>query len=174
MQVPSGVFAVPVVLAAAVLLWAGLEKVRDRAPLATTLSGLGISPRLAYGVPVVELGAVLALVGGAPPYLSGGLLALLGVSFAAAAAGSMLTGRGVACSCFGAGAADRRLGRPQLFALPLWLLAGWATFRLPDSTVEQRMAVFACVTFALAAVRAVPAVRGSVEARNTRRVLAGG
>lgn len=169
-------YAVPTVAGCVVLAWAGLEKARDREPLRTTVIGLGLSARLAapaaVGVPALELGTVAAVVAGARGYLPAALFTILGVSFAASACWSMLSGRQVACACFGS--VGGRLGRPQLAALPAWLLAAWSAVQLPASSGRERLTALACGTVVLALVRAVPALRLGITARDERRVRAGG
>jgi hypothetical protein len=152
---------VVVVAGTAVLTWSGLEKIRNRDPLRSTATGLGLPPALsavaATVTPCVELGTVAAVVAGAPRYLSAALFVALGLTFASSAAWSMATGRVVACACFGA--ATRKLGWSQLAALPLWLLAGWMVTRLPASGFGERASIFAVGTLVLAAARAVSAIR---------------
>jgi hypothetical protein len=159
-----------VVAGTAVLTWSGLEKIRDRSPLISTAAGLGLPQGLAViagtVVPIAELGTVATVVAGAPRYLSACLFAALGITFASSAVWSMLTGRVVACACFGASA--RKLGWFQVGTLPLWLLAGWAMTRLPSSGFDERGGIFAGGMFALAVVRAVPAIRLGIEARADR------
>jgi hypothetical protein len=164
-----------VVAGTAVLTWSGLEKIRDRASLISTASGLGLPRGLAViagtAVPVAELGTVVAVVAGAPRYLPAALFAALGVTFAGSAVWSMLTGRDVACACFGSSA--RKLGWSQVWALPAWLLAGWAVTRLPGSGFDERIGIFAGGIFALALARAVPAIRLGIEARADRWAAGG-
>jgi hypothetical protein len=167
--------AAPVVAACAVLMWSGLEKVRDRSLLAATLAGLGAAPgpaaMAAVVVPVAELGAVAAVVAGAPSYVPALLFIALGGSFAAAAAWAMSTGRVVACACFGT--PHRTLGWLQVAAVPLWAIAGWAALELPEFTFRERAGCFAVGALVLAAVRAIPVIRASIEARGDRRAVAG-
>jgi hypothetical protein len=175
MPLAGVVTAAPVVAGCAVLLWSGLEKVRDRSPLAATVAGLGARPGLAavaaVVVPVGELGTVTAVVAGAPSYVPALLFIALGGSFAAAAAWAMSTGRVVACACFGT--PDRKLGWLQLAALPLWAIAGWAALELPRFTFRERAGSFAAGALVLAAVRAIPVMRASIDARGDRRAVAG-
>jgi hypothetical protein len=160
----------------AVLVWSGLEKLRDRSPLTSSLVALGFPRRLAGGVatacPVLELGTVATVGLGAPDYLSSGLFVALGTSFAAVAGWSLVTRRAVPCACFGRSGGT--LGWRQLGALPIWLLVGWAALQLPATKPEQLLAVLAYGILVLAAARAIPAMRASVAARNDRRALVGG
>lgn len=164
-----------VVAGTAVLSWSGLEKIRDRSALTSTASGLGLPAGLAAvagtTVPLVELGTVAAVVLGAPRYLAAALFAVLGLTFAGSAVWSMVTGRDVACACFGASA--RKLGWSQVRALPLWLLVAWAMTRLPGAGFEERIGIFAGGMFVLAAVRAVPAIRMGIDARADRWATGG-
>lgn len=164
-----------VVAGTAVLTWSGLEKLRDRSPLTSTAAGLGLPPGLAAiaatVVPGAELGTVATVVAGAPRYLSAGLFVALGITFASSAVWSMVTGRVVACACFGASA--RKLGWFQVGTLPLWLLAGWAMTQLPSSSLGERAGIFAGGTLVLAVARAVPAIRLGIESRADRWAAGG-
>lgn len=175
MPLEAAAATVPVVAGCAVLLWAGLEKARYRAPLSATTAALGVPASLAAAVavtvPLAELGTVAAVVAGAPSLLDAALFAVLGASFAVAAGWSLLTGRDVTCACFGA--SGRKLGWPQLAALPLWLLAAWAVLRMPHFSTSERIAALAIGTLVLAAIRAVSAIRGGIDARNDRRAVIG-
>jgi hypothetical protein len=159
-----------------VLLWSGLEKLRNRVPLAQTVSALTGSPtfasRVAIIVPGFELATVGAVVLGAPAYVASAMFVALGVTFATAGAWAWRTGRVIPCACFGSTAG--RLGLRQVGALALWLLAAWATLHLGSFTVGERLTVFTCGVVGLAAARAVPAMRGYVAARHDRRALVGG
>jgi hypothetical protein len=159
----------------AVLAWAGLEKIRDRAPLAATVTALGVparwAPGLAIAVPVAELGAVLGVVLGAPAWVSAAWFAVLGVAFAAAGVRAATMDRTIACACFGN--SERRLGSAQVVTLPLWLVAGWACTALPASTLDTRIEIFAAGMLVLAVARAVPALRRGVAARADRRAVVG-
>jgi hypothetical protein len=175
MPLGADIAVVPVAISCAVLSWAGLEKARNRAPLSAAVAGLGVPRALtavvAVTIPLAELGTVVAVVADAPSRLVAGLFAGLGTGFAMAAGWSMLTGRDVSCTCFGS--SGRRLGWPQLAALPLWLLAAWAATLMRHTSGQERVAALACGMAALAAIRSVPAIRGGIDARNDRRAVAG-
>lgn len=175
MLLPGWAAASAVTAACAVLLWAGLEKARDRRPLASTLAGLGVSRRLAdigsIAVPAAELATVAIIIAGGPRYLGGTFLIVLGASFAAAGALSKLTRRQVTCACFGSTASE--LGWRQPAALPLWLITGWAVTRLPNVAVRDRLAFLAIGSVAITVLRAVAAVRSGMAARADRRAMAG-
>jgi hypothetical protein len=169
-------YAVPVTAGCAVLAWAGLEKLRNPEPLTATVAELGLPVRaaalVALAVPAIELGTVVLVVAGTRGYLPAALFAALGAGFAGSAAWSMLSGRRVACSCFGAG--DRDLGWPQLAALPAWLLAAWSAVELPVFSTRERLGALACGTVVIAAARAVPALRLGLTIRRERHARAGG
>ncbi len=169
-------YSAAVLAASAVLIWSGLEKLRNSSPLAAALSQLGI-PRyparvVAVLVPFCELGTVACLVAGTPSYVPAFLLAMLGLSFAGAAIISKLTGRAVPCACFGA--SQRKLGWPQLLALPVWLFSAWATLHIPSVSPRERLASLACTIIVLAGLRAGPVLRQAVHARSDRRAFVGG
>lgn len=176
MDVLAWVVAGPAVAGSLVLAWSGLEKIRDRAPLKEAATSLGAPAALAaiaaIVLPALELGTVVALVVGLPLDVPSALFALLGATFAAAALRSIMTGRVIACACFGA--SKRTLGWPQLLALPLWLLAAWSVLRLPSTSMTGRLAALACAVMLLTALRAVSALRFGLEARSDRRAFAGG
>jgi hypothetical protein len=175
MPLGADLAVVPVAISCAALSWAGLEKARNRAPLSAAVAALGIPGALttviAVAVPLAELGTVAAVVAGAPSRLVAALIAGLGAGFAVAAGWSMLTGRDVGCACFGS--SGRKLGWPQLAALPLWLLAAWAAARMPHASGQERVAALACGAVALAIIRSVPAMRRGIDARDDRRAVAG-
>src|SRR5215467_11059838 len=162
--------------ACAVLLWSGLEKLRNRVPLTETVSALTGSPTFASRVAIIVPGFELATVGvvvlGAPAYLASAMFVALGVTFAIAGAWAWRTGRIIPCACLGGTAG--RLGLRQAGAMPLWLLAAWAALHLGSFTVPERLAVFTWGVFGLGAARAVPAMRGYIAARHDRRALVGG
>lgn len=169
-------FALPVVVGCLVLSWAGLEKLRGRAPLVAVVAEMGVPRRFALvttvALLVAELGTVSAVLAGLPSYLPSALFAVLGAVFAGAGAWSLLTGKAVACACFGA--SERRLGWPQLAALPLWLLAAWSVVRMPPVSTTERLATAAVAFLLLAIARAIPALRLGVNARRDRRAFIGG
>jgi uncharacterized membrane protein YphA (DoxX/SURF4 family) len=173
MPLPAWAIATPVIAGCGALLWAGLEKARNRTPLAQTAASLGLPPRLATATailtPIAELGSVATIVAGVTRYVASGLLMSFGLVFAMAAAWSMITGRVVACACFGA--SRHKLGWRQLAALPLWGLAGLASLHLPNSTVRDRLAVLALGMPVLVALRALSALRHGAAARSDRRAI---
>ena len=67
-------FALPVVVGCLVLSWAGLEKLRDRAPLVAVVAEMGVPRRFALvttvALLVAELGTVSAVLAGLPSYLA--------------------------------------------------------------------------------------------------------
>jgi hypothetical protein len=172
---PAWAATLLVVAGTAALTWAGLEKARDRAPLAATLAALGLPRRLAtpgaIAVPAVELGTVLCVVLAAPVPIAAVLFAGLGIGFAAAGVRALTAKRVITCACFGS--SERRLGWFQVVTLPLWLLTAWASAELPASMLQLRIATFASAMLLLAVVRAIPALRRGVAARADRRALAG-
>src|ERR1700730_767260 len=73
-------FALPVVVGCLVLSWAGLEKLRDRAPLVAVVAEMGVPRRFALvttvSLLVAELGTVSAVLAGLPSYLPGALFSV--------------------------------------------------------------------------------------------------
>src|SRR5262249_28459586 len=123
-------------------------------------------------VPLCEIATVAFLVAGAPSFIVAFFLAVLGISFATAAAMAKLTGKAVRCSCFGA--SGRKLGWPQLAALPLWLFRAWAALRIAQPGLNERLAIFVPVVLALTALRARGTLVQAAAARGDRRGSMGG
>jgi hypothetical protein len=174
--VPAAVVTFLVVMACAVLAWAGLEKIRAPFSLAATIRALGGPPRFAaiaaLIVPIAELVTVIFVVTGAPAYLPAALFAILGTAFAAAGLRAMGSRTDIPCACFGI--SERRLGWPQVAALPLWLLAAWSVIDMPAFGLLARLETGAAAIVALTIGRAVSVVRHSAAARSDRRAFAGG
>ena len=172
---PAWVPTFLVVIACAVLMWAGLEKIRSPSSLAASIQALGGPPRFAtiaaVIVPVAELATVTFVVAGVSPYLPAALFAVLGVAFATAGARAMQSRAEVACACFGT--SERRLGWPQLAGLPLWLLAAWSVIHMPAFGLRERLGCAAAAIVLLTAGRAFSAVRLGAAARSDRRAFAG-
>jgi hypothetical protein len=170
------IYTATAIVASGVLFWAGLEKIRDRAPLTATLGGLGVPERLADVsarlVPVAELATVALVVADMSRLASGVMFALLGGGFAIAALWSVVSGRQVACACFGSAGHD--LGWTQLAALPLWLFAAWAAGHLPNFSGQERVEAFACGATVLTAAMGVAALRLGLTVRAERHARAEG
>lgn len=173
---PAGVFTFPVVIACAVLLWAGLEKIRAPSSLAVTIRALGGPPRFAaitaFIVPIAELVTVILVITGAPAYLPAGLFVVLGVAFAAAGLRAIGSRTAIPCACFGV--SEHRLGWRQVAALPLWLLAAWSVIHMPTFGLRARLETSVVAIVLLTIALALPVVRHSVAARRDRRAFAGG
>lgn len=173
---PAAVVTFLVVMACAVVAWAGLEKIRAPFSLAATIRALGVPPHFAaiaaLIVPIAELVTVIFVVTGAPAYLPATLFAVLGTAFAAAGLRAMGSRTEIPCACFGI--SERRLGWPQAAALPLWLLAAWSVTNLPAFDLRARLETSAAAIVALTVIRALTVVRHSAAARRDRRAFAGG
>ncbi|MEV0590607.1 MauE/DoxX family redox-associated membrane protein [Nonomuraea cavernae] len=157
-----------------ILLWAGLEKLRERGQFMGTLAQLGFAGRagslLAVVVPVAEIvtGAGLVLVPSATwPVAS---VAGLGVLFAAAGLLALRTGRNITCSCLGAGGS--MLGRRQIGLLPAWLGVAAALYLLaPAWPASQGIQYLAAVTVGIVAVRAHALVRLASRSAGYRKAI---
>lgn len=120
------------VLLGAVLLVAGIAKLRDRSGFAASIRAFGFVPPslsrpTAAILPVIELGCgVSLLIGFAVPVAAAAATGLL-VIFSVGIAGNLRRGRTAPCACFGAGTA-RRLGPSALVRNLLLLAAGVAVF----------------------------------------------
>jgi hypothetical protein len=152
-----------VLVVSAILLWAGLEKIRAGQEFAGTLSALGMPAVLVRVIrPATPIAEVLAAVGlvvtpSAPwPRLT---VLVLAVSFAGAGIVGLRAEEPVRCSCFGT-TAHRTLGWFQLAALPAWLLAvGGVTATRPSWSVHDGIRDLVGLILALGAVRATTLVR---------------
>ncbi|WP_327662661.1 MULTISPECIES: MauE/DoxX family redox-associated membrane protein [unclassified Streptomyces] len=97
--------------------------------------------------------------------------AALGVLFAAAGLYVLRSSHAVQCACFGAGS-TKQLGRPQLIALPMWLLAALAITRWQPSGQSESTALAAVVLVVVLAVHLVPLVRAVRSAQGDRIAVA--
>jgi hypothetical protein len=157
---------------AAVLLAAGLAKLRAPRETATTLRALldHRLPRaetLARVLGAAESGTAVVLAFRPIAYLGEVFTAALAVGFAATGLMALRTGKRVSCSCFG-GSGQGVLGRRQLLLLPLWLTgcvagAAWRT----DGAPVGLEAVAALVTLVgvVAVVSLLRALRAAVGDR---------
>ena len=165
------VLAVTVAMAA-VLLWAGLEKVRAVTSFASVLRQLGVpaaaAPALAASVSAVELGVGLALIY-SPSRPALVVVAGLATAFACAGLIAIRRKQRIACSCFGP-YGTRVLGRDQLTAFPLWI-GGVAILWLRPHTMPMTSpsSLLAVVALSLASIRAATAIRAAAAARGDRR-----
>jgi hypothetical protein len=174
--VPAGLYTVPVVVACAVLAWAGLEKIRNPASLTATVRALGAPARLAVTaavvIPAAELVAVVSITAGVPSEIPAALVAALGTAFAVAGVLALRTRTAISCACFGA--SERSLGWAQVAALPLWLGAAWSVTQMPAYSPRARLESCLVTIASLAAIRAWTAIRLGAAARSDRRAMAGG
>jgi hypothetical protein len=136
---------------ALLLLWAALSKTfTGPGPMRSTLSTLGFpgatSAGLAYILPATEVIAAFVVVA-APGLAASVTTSALGVMFAAAGGIALLRGVTVKCACFGSSQAH--LGRRQLVALPLWLLAA-ATMASNELKLHVRASLGTAVIVLLA------------------------
>ena len=126
---------------ALVLFYSGSSKVLRPTDLFTTLTQLGIPPRLArsaaFGLGLTEIvTAVLVLT--PPARLSAALLVALGISFAGAGLVALLRHLDLECHCFGRRSSST-LGWPQLVALPLWLGLAYLAGSAPQQSWEAHL-----------------------------------
>lgn len=165
------VLAVTVAMAA-VLLWAGLEKVRAVTSFASVLRQLGVraaaAPALAASVSVVELSAGLALIY-SPSRPALVVVAGLATAFACAGLIALHRKQRIACPCFGP-YGTRALGRDQLTAFALWI-GGVAILWSHPRTMPtvSPAALLAVVALSLASIRTATALRAAAAARGDRR-----
>jgi methylamine utilization protein MauE len=144
-------------LLAVVFLWAALAKAPTVSALAGTIERLGIAAPAARALAPAVVGAeavtALGLFLQPGSWWPRAAVALLAVLFAAAGAVALVTGRRVACRCLGGGGRGR-LGRGQLYLLPVWLgLAALAQWGTPGWSVDQGLFLLATVLIGVMAWR---------------------
>jgi thiol-disulfide isomerase/thioredoxin len=128
-------------LLAAVLLLAGLAKLRDREDATEAAAGLGVprawAPAVAATLPWLEIGIAVLLVPAATATAASALALALLVAFTATVAIALARGRRPACRCFGA-LSDAPIGASTLVrnaflvGLALVALMGQLTESVPD------------------------------------------
>jgi len=157
---------------AGVLLWAALGKVRDLAPLASTIRKLGAPQPLARPaagfVTSAELAVAVALLFRPDSLITQfGVLALAGL-FALAGLRALALHERIPCSCFCSG---DDLGIRQLLAMLVWIggmaLVHFGVRQPPSAAVGA--ASFAVIALGIAAVRTVALWKSGMEARGDRR-----
>jgi hypothetical protein len=158
---------------APVLLWAGLEKVRNTAPIAATLRGLGVPRPLSQPIAglVAATEVLLALQVVFRPYhiLAQTGIVTLAALFAIAGLIAMASGKSIRCSCFGVGGGGY-LGRSQLAALPLWIAgAGFLKYGGTETpSLETGALYLAGISLAIAGIQGIRVIRSQTEARKDR------
>jgi hypothetical protein len=163
-----------VVILAAVLLRAGLEKVSDLRAFASTVSALGIpdrwAERAAGVVPLAEAATALGvLFVPRSRWTLAGLVAL-GCAFALAGFVAVLRKKRIRCNCFGSGTAGTFLGPAQMMALPAWLGAALIlNYGVPeDPPLATGALILAAVGLTTAAFRVSALWQAVLEARGDR------
>ncbi len=120
-------------VASAVLLVAGAQKLAGPRRFAGTLRALGLPgvPVLARAVPLLEVTAAVLLLTRVAPIVAAALTAALGLGFGAAGLMAMRSRSRIACACFGPldGGA---LGVRQVALVPAWWLVAAGALYLPS------------------------------------------
>jgi hypothetical protein len=159
---------------AGVLLWAGLDKVRDPDPIVSTIRHLGILNRRAVWaaalLAITEICVALGLLFN--PHSAWTLAGVVTVAGTFAGAGMFALSRDepIRCSCFGSGG-NGQLGSRQIVALVPWLASAaivrWGiqgSLPLPAGAYR-----FMAVSLTIACMRVVPVWKARLEARDDRR-----
>jgi hypothetical protein len=146
--------------AALLLVYAACGKLAAPRSFRLTLTALRMPGPKVIGavVPVVELGAAVALCIAPNAAVTALLVAGVGTTFAAAGLLALVRGERIRCACYGQ-SGDAQLGRPQLIAWPLWLAVAGSGLFLPASGPTGAPLVAAtllAVAVAVAAVRLRP------------------
>ena len=160
--------------AAAVLLWAGLEKLRDVRTVAASMAKLGLAgraaPAAAWMIVLAELTVALLLVTVPETPIAPLGLVLLGGSFAASGMVALLRDQRVRCYCFGR---TRRstLGWRQIVAFPIWLTAGYLIWQFAGSpaSIREAGASLAMIAILIASLRSADLLSEFRRARGDRR-----
>ena len=160
------------VLIGTILLWAGIDKLRNPQPLAETVGRLtdaGSDSRLrlvARGLGGTEVAAAFLVVTRPVPWLGEGLTVALAVVFALAGVRALLLRERVKCACFLG--ASTILGRPQLLLLPVWVAAaavsGFTGSDAGGSGSLFAMLLLTCLLRAMVLVREVASAAGDRQA----------
>lgn len=156
----------------ALLLWAGLEKLRNLRSTSGMLRALGFPDRyteiLASLLVIAEIGVATALSFVPDEILTRvGVVVLSGI-FAVAGGLTIILEKKVRCSCFGTG--GRYLGKAQIAALIPWITGVFIlTIGINEPTSFEAGAIrFASVSLAIAIIRCAALVRAWKDARNDR------
>lgn len=160
---------------AALLLWAGVEKLRDQRPAAHVLERIGVraeaSTSLVLALALVEIVAAIGLVFvPASGITIAGPLLLAGVFAVGGVAALMRTTEPVACHCLGFGVwGAGRLGWSQVWAFPAWSAGALIQLeRTRGPSVEEGAALLCSIALAMAAVRAATVWRAMRAGRGDR------
>ena len=160
--------------AAAVLLWAGLEKLRDVRTVSASITELGLADRVAPAaarlIILAELAVALLLVTAPESPIAPLGLVLLGAIFTASGAIALLRDERIHCHCFGR-ARGSRLGWNQILAFPIWLTAGYLTWQFATSPASVREAgvSLAIIGIIIASLRTAALLSEFRRARGDRR-----
>ena len=172
---PLGMLATPISLGmAALVTWAGAEKVRDLNPTAKVIFHLGVPSRAtrpaALLLALAEIGVAVGLVQNPGSYLVAVAVMGLAVLFAVAGGMALRSGKRIACSCFGS-MRTGYLGRAQILALPAWICAGLILLAAapPARAAGETTVVLALIATGMALARVPGALRALLEARSDRR-----
>ena len=149
----------PILAAAAVLLFSGLPKIANPEPIAATMEVLHhqVSDRLfrpgGSAPDLYRVGRLLGLTEAGvaawvvlePSWAAAAALTLLAAGFAAAGLIGASTGVEVACACFGK--RGRPLGYAHALWFPAWVGAAWSVARAggTQSLDERLLVLAACV-----------------------------
>jgi hypothetical protein len=167
--------AIIAVAMSAALLWAGLEKLRDRSAAASTIHRLGVSLRrartMAYALASCEVGVACALLFRPGSVLALAAIVVLALVFAGAGVVALVRDETIPCACFGAGRTGN-LGVNQLYALVPWLggVAVLGIAGLEPRSFATGAAWLAATALTVASLRSVSVWRAVSEARDDRLI----
>lgn len=162
-----------VLVMAATLLWAGLEKSRNLAPTVATIRRFGLPLRLsrlaAVFVATAEIALAIAVLFRPDAVFTQVSIVVLAGVFACAGWIALGFDEPVRCNCFGPGG-NGYLGISQLVAFFPWLagalLLQFGIFETPS--VETGAVYFAITSLSIASAKAIGVLRSSREARADR------
>lgn len=170
----SYILAIVNVVAGATLFTSALAKLRAPADFRQVLRELGVTTGTTLWWLVVcvgELLTVVLLVAPVPRQLAAVAVVLLGVGFAGAGVVALRLGSAIHCACFGA-LGQQRLGRPQVYALPIWVVVSLAVAGWEPAGTDERLALVVSVVLLSLAVHAYALGRAVLKAREDRVAIA--
>lgn len=157
---------------AGILFWAGLEKIRDLTPLASTMHALGVPLRIVRPVAgllaLAEISVAAGLVFRPDSVFSQVGIIALASTFAWAGIVAWWRGEQIHCNCIGG--MNRTLGLTQVVAFIPWLgTAAFVHLVIRDPLAFSAVAIqFCALGLVIAGVRSITILRARFEARGDR------
>ena len=165
---------IPIIIGlSAILLWAGLEKLRNPTPLVFTITSLGVTKYFAsFFAGLLILSeftlALFILFFSNSTTTHIGIITLAGI-FAFAGLVTIISGKTIKCNCFGVGG-TKYLGKAQIFAFPFWVIsAGILHFgETRGVSLNSSALLFAIVSLLITGIRGIEVLRLQILSRKDR------